>query len=313
MTYRSARLARILSIALAASGVLPMSAAAQTVDVEAVAPHEGKEQFVFHTGYGHVFSSDVSGGGNVSNNTFIAGLGGRFDLSDSVSLSPRFIYELDAYDISDGAQPFAWGSIHQYTLLGILAWQIDEKWSLLGGPVLRLAGQGSSAFDDAFSGGGILGFNYRPNPDFSVGLAIGLMSQIEDDAGLIPIPMIRWHFAEDWNARLGISQLGGRSGLGPEITWGFAKDWDLGLGFQYQRRRFRLDDHGNNSGHIGEDTSLPFFARLGFHPNEALTVQLFAGVVAAGELTTQDQGGDRTFDRGYDATPTLGLQAEFRF
>jgi hypothetical protein len=242
----------------------------------------------------------------------MAGLGGRFDLTDSVSLSPRFIYALDAYDITNGAQPLSWGNINQYTFLAIANWQIDEKWSLLGGPILRLAGEGSNV-DDGFTGGALLGFNYKANPDFSVGLALGLISQIEDDAGLIPIPMIRWHFAEDWTARLGISQLGGRSGVGPEVTWAFAKEWDLGLGFQFQRKRYRLNDHGSNADHIGEDSSLPVFLRLGFHPMEALTVQIFGGVVAAGELKTQDVGGDRTYDRGYDTTPTLGLQAQYRF
>lgn len=313
MTVRRARLARILSLALAVSGTLPVSALAQTVDVEAVAPDEGKERYVVHTGYGNVFKSDVSGGGRVSNHNFLAGIGGRFDLSDSVSLSPRFIYSLDAYDITNGAAPLGWQNINQYTFLAIADWQINEKWNLLGGPILRFSGEGSAAFDDGTTGGALLGFNYKVNPDFSVGLALGLISQIEDDPGLIPIPMIRWHFAEDWTAKMGISQLGGRSGVGPELTWAFAKEWDVGVGFQFQRKRYRLNDHGGNAGHIGEDSSLPVFLRLGFHPMKELTVQVFGGIVAAGELKTQDVGGDRTFDRGYDTTPTLGIQANYRF
>jgi hypothetical protein len=313
MTCRSAQLARILTVALALSGVLPVTAWAQTVDVESVEPVTGEKRWVTHAGSGHKFETDVNGGGDVSNNSFMAGLGARFDLTDSLSLSPRLVYALDSYDISNGAQPFAWGNIHQYTLLGILNWQIDEQWSVLGGPVFRLAGEGSSAFDDSFSGGAIVGFNYRPNADLSLGLAIGVLSQIEDDAGIIPIPMLRWQFVEDWTIRLGISQLGGRAGVGPELTWNITEVVDLGLGFQYQRRRYRLDDHGSNSGHIGEESSLPLYVRLGFKPMDGLLLEAFGGVVAGGELKTQDVGGDHTFDRGYDTAGTLGLRAEYRF
>jgi hypothetical protein len=313
MIERNARLLRSVSVSLIAVGVLAGSAAAEIVDVEAVAPQEGEQRWVTHVGYGHMFETDVNGGGDVSNDAFMAGLRARFDLTDSLTLSPGLVYELDAYDISNGAQPFAWGNIHQYTLLGILNWQIDEQWSLLGGPVLRIAGEGSSAFDDSFSGGALIGFNYRASPDFSAGLALGVLSQIEDDVGLVPIPMLRWRFAEDWIVRLGIQQLGGRTGLGPELSWAINEVVDLGVGLQYQRRRYRLDDHGNNSGHVGEDTSWPLYLRLGLRPAEGLLLEAFGGVVTGGELKTQDKGGDNTYDRGYDAAPTVGLRAEYRF
>lgn len=313
MTLRSVRLARILSVALATSGVLPVTAWGQTVDVEALEPEMGEQHWITHVGYGHMFETDVDGGGDVSNDSLMAGLGGRFDLTDSLSLSSRLVYSLDAYDISNGAQPFAWGNIHQYTLLGILNWQIDDQWSLLGGPVLRIAGEGSSAFDDSLSGGALLGFNYRANPDLSLGLALGVLSQIEDDPGIIPIPMLRWRFVDGWTVRMGIQQLGGRAGVGPEISWAISEVVDVGIGFQYQRRRYRLDDHGSNSGHIGEESSLPLFLRVGFKPVDGLLLELFGGVVAGGELKTQDVGGDHTFDRGYDTAGTLGLRAEYRF
>ena len=325
MTLRSLRFARFLFVALTLA--VPATLWAQTVDVGDVIPqeeHVGTQDQVYllHTGYSHQFESDVNGGGDVSNNQFMAGIGGRFKLSDSLSFSPRFVYSLDAYDISNGAaanppvQPegFNWGNINQYTVLGLLNWQIDEKWSLLGGPIFRLAGEGSESWDkDAFTGGGIVGFLFKPDDKFQVGLALGVMSQLADDAGLVPIPMIRWNFAEDWNLKMGIDQLGGRTGVGPEINWSFTKDWDLGLGFQFQRKRYRLDDHGGNARHIGEDSGLPIYLRVGFHPTKELMISAFGGVVAGGELRTQDVGGDHTFDRGYDTAGTLGLQASYTF
>jgi hypothetical protein len=313
MSVCIARIARIPSFALLLATLIPLAAVAQTVDVEAVEPEPSEQRWVTHAGYGHMFSTDINSNGSVSTDSFQAGLGARFDLTDSLSLAPRFLYSLDAYDMTREAQPFAWGNIHQYTLLGVLNWKIDDSWSLLGGPILRISGEGSSAFDDSFTGGALLGFNYRVNPDLSIGAAIGVMSQIEDDPGLIPLPLLRWRFVEDWTLRFGISQLGGRNGVGPELSWAISEVVDLGVGVQYQRRRYRLDDHGSNSGHIGEERSFPLYARIGFHPQKDLTLEVFGGVVAGGELKTQDVGGDNTFDRGYDATPTLGLRAEYRF
>jgi hypothetical protein len=300
-------------LALLAWAGLPGPAPAQVVDVDAVTPDPSRRPFVFQTGYDHVFRTDLDGPGSVSLDSFQAGIGGRFELTDELSIQTRFQYSLDAYDISDSALPLDWETIHQYTLVGLVDWELDEKWSVLGGPILRLAGEGSAAFDDGFTGGALVGFNYRPNSDLSVGLALGVVSQIEDDAGVVPIPMLRWHFAEPFTVSVGVSPLGGRLGVGPELTWHVAEELDLGFGAQYQRRRFRLDDHGFNQEGVGEDTSLPVYVRMTLQPVEAAALELFAGVVAGGELRVEDRGGHQGYDQDYDATPSLGLRVHYRF
>ena len=317
------RLFCMLCVALFAGAGLPIAAGGQTVDVDAqaeAAPEKGAPAYLLQTGYDHVFETDVKnvGGADMSLDSFQAGVGGRFDLGQDLSLDTRFSYELNHYDFSSGLDSVAWENINQYTLLGLLNYKLDDNWSLLGGPVFRLAGEGSAAFHNGFTGGALAGFNYTASKDFSVGLAIGLISQIEDDPGIVPIPMLRWNIAEPLTLRIGVSPLGGRTGLGPELTWHLAKEFDLGVGAQYQRRRFRLDDHGASfpgSTHngVGEDTSAPFYARFTWRPMEAASVELFAGVVAAGELTIQDKDGNQTIDKGYQSTPTLGLRGEYRF
>jgi hypothetical protein len=295
----------------------PLAAFAQAVDVEAVEPErQDRTGFAFRTGYDHMFQTDVNSGGNVSRDSFQASIGGRFKLDDEIHFTPRFIYELNAFDMSEGvrnASGIQWGNVNQYTLVGIADWAMNEHWALLGGPIFRLAGEGSGAFDNGFSGGGLLGFNYRSGEDLSLGLAIGVISQLEDDPAIIPIPMVRWNFVEPLTLKVGIDQLGGRTGLGPELIWHVTKELDFGVGAQYQRRRYRLDDHGGNSKGIGEDTGAPFFARLAFKPMEAAVIEAFAGVVAAGELKQQNKNGDQTVDKGFDAAPTVGLRGEFRF
>lgn len=316
MSRSCARLFHTLCVSLLV-GAMPIAAVGQTVDVDAATPEKTEKAYLLQTGYDHVFETDVKniGGADMSLDSFQAGVGGRFDLGQDLSLDTRFIYELNAYDFSSGLDSVAWENINQYTLLGLLSYKLGENWSLLGGPVFRLAGEGSASFHNGFTGGALAGFNYTASKDFSVGLAIGLMSQIEDDPGIIPIPMLRWNIADPLTLKIGISPLGGRTGLGPELIWHVAKEFDFGVGAQYQRRRFRLDDHGfqpTRKG-VGEDTSAPFYARLTWRPVEAAAVELFGGVVAAGELTIQDKDGNNTIDKGYKSTGTLGLRGEYRF
>jgi hypothetical protein len=317
MPHGHSRLALALAAALLALVGTPLAAFAQAVDIEAVEPEpQDRTGFAFRTGYDHMFRTDVNSGGNVSRDSFQASIGGRFALADKVHFTPRFIYELNAFNISNEAgrdSGFAWGNINQYSLVGIADWAITENWALLGGPMFRLAGEGSGAFDNGFTGGGLLGFNYKMGEDLSVGFGIGVVSQLEDDPAIIPIPMVRWHLAEPLTLKVGIDQLGGRTGLGPELIWHLTKELDFGIGAQYQRRRYRLDDHGGNRKGIGEDSGAPFFARLGWKPMEAAVIEAFVGVVAAGELKTQDKNGNNTVDKGFDATPTLGLRGEYRF
>jgi hypothetical protein len=314
------RLHPVLCVAFLAAAGLPIAAAGQTVDVDAATtekPAKAAGAYLLHAGYDHMFETDVKnvGGADVSRDAFQAGIGGVFDLGTNLSLDTRFIYELNHYDFSNSLDSIAWENINQYTLLGLLNYKVDDKLSLLGGPVFRLAGEGAAAFHNGFTGGGVAGFNYTVNEDLSLGLALGVMSQIEDDPGIVPIPMLRWHMAEPLTLRVGILPLGGRTGLGPELTWSLSKELDLGIGAQYQRRRFRMDDHGfspTKKG-VGEDTSAPFYARLTWRPMEAASVELFTGVVAAGELTIQDRSGDHTIDKGYQSTPILGLRGQYRF
>jgi hypothetical protein len=307
------RLASRLLPGVLVSAGMALSAAAQVVDVEDVATEPSKEAYTINGGWDYMAKTSVKHQTNFSRGDFRAGVGGKWDLADHLSLDTRFSYQLNSYKFTNDGYPFDWSNINNYTLLGLLNWQLDDKWSLLGGPLIRYSGEGSADWKHSASYGGLLGFNWLSSKDLSLGLAVGVVSQIEDKAGIVPIPMIRWHFADDFTLRTGVIPLGGRMGLGPELTYNFAKDFDLSVGAQYQRSRYRLNDHAANAQGIGEDTSLPIYAKFAWRPVEAASVELFAGVVAGGGLKTQDQDGNHAFDHHYDTAPTVGMRGEYRF
>ena len=306
--------------AVAAWAAVPLSAAAQTVDVDVeVEEPEGKQPaYLLQTGYEHLFETDIKnvGGADVSRDSFQAGVGGRFDLSESLSLNTVFIYELNAYDFSNNIQGLVWENINQYTLFGLLDYKLDEKWHLLGGPIFRLAGEGSAAFDDGFTGGGVAGFNYVASKDFSVGLGTRRDQPDRGRPGHRPDPddalafrravhpesrHLRARRAHRPRAR---ADLAPREGVRPRPRRAVPAA-------PLPARRPRLQRHpqGNRRGDgCAVLRPLDLAADRG-----SVRASSSAPWSPAGELTIQDKDGNNTIDKGYDTTPSLGLRGEYRF
>ena len=82
----------------------------------------------------------------------------------------------------------------------------------------------------------------------------------------------------------------------------------------YETRRYRLDDGGAAAvDGVGEETSIPVFARIGWNPSSSARIELTAGVAFGGEIRYGDHGGSKIFKEDYDPAPMLGLRGQFRF
>jgi hypothetical protein len=153
---------------------------------------------------------------------------------------------------------------------------------------------------------------------------IGVVSSIEDPISILPIPTVRWQFAEKWQYHLGITPLGGRNGIGTELTYSPSEKLDLTLGAQYTKRRYRLDNRGqepsgdrinkkNGVGGVGEDSGLPIFAQLTWHPTESSSLEAFGGVIVGGNMRTESRTGNKIADTDLDPAPIVGFRAEIHF
>jgi hypothetical protein len=304
---------RILSISIAVFAIsiaaLPVTAIAQIV-TPGVEPRGADEPNSWGSlSYAHLFETDVNGASakEVSRESLLAVAGHRFKLSDFVNLTAQGAYQLSAYDFSgDGGA--LWDDIHQVTLAMFFDWKIDESWSLLSGGLFRFSGESGADFGDSLTGGGFGGIQYTWNENLKTGLLIGVMSQIEDDAAILPLPLVTWKFADSWKFRLGVSQLGAM-GYGPELSWMASEKWELGLGASYQRRRYRLD----KGDLVGDETSMPIYLKLGWHPTPLSVLELMVGVAVAGEVRQETSGGSKIFDHDTDSTATIALRGHIRF
>jgi hypothetical protein len=226
-------------------------------------------------------------------------------------------YQGSYYNFSRGTTGGAslrWQDIHRLTLMAGLGWKVSDKTTLVFLGLGRTDGEGGSDFGDTLSGGGAFVVDHAWSEDLSTGLIIGVFSVLEDTAGLIPIPTVDWRFADSWKLHFGIVSAAGYPGVGPEVAYQGEK-WNFGFGGSYQSRRFRLDsDSGQpTSKGIGSETSFPVFARVGFMPTENINLSATAGVALGGEIRSGTDGGRKIFKDDYDATPIVGLQANFRF
>jgi len=247
------RVPRISSAVLVVAIVALSAPALAQVVTSAVEPQEsGAPSSWLSLSYAHLFETDLDNTPvEVDRNSLLAIAGHRFAMSDSSGLTMQAAYQLSSYDFS-GDGGLLWDDIHQLTTMMMFDWKVGESWTLLAGGLFRFSVESGGDLGESLTGGGFGGFQYHWSENLMTGVLFGVMSQIEDDAAVIPLPLLNWKFAESWKLRLGVSQLGA-VGYGPELTWQVSEDWELGVGASYQKRRYRLD----MADQVGEETSMP--------------------------------------------------------
>jgi hypothetical protein len=307
-------------------GGIAGSAFAQAVDIPAIlsADLKGPPSFV-NFQYGHQFKTSVNdGGADMSrDNAFLMG-GHRFALGENTSLIAIGGYTLHAYNFRGNSNSFyQWDDVHRMVLGAMIGHELNDRWRLIGGVIYRSWGEGGADYGKSITGGFIAGFDYHPDENYSVGLMLGAFTQLESGLGIIPIPTMKWQFADNWRWNIGMVSVFD-PGVGTEVTWQINEDVSLGTGITFQTRRFRLNDKNrangapsrpnrNDDGGVGQETEVPVFVALKWKPSPKTNVDLLAGVAFAGNVRVESDAGGRIKDDDYDAAPFVGLKAGFLF
>jgi hypothetical protein len=314
-------------------GILPTNVFAQAIDVpDMVMPGRNAPPTIATVQYGHQFETDVDDPTTeFKRHDAKFAVGHRLDLDERTSVLFMGQYSLQDYDFSGNSGPpdpsnpskYQWNDIHRLTLMAMIGHQLTDEWQLVGVPLVTSRGEGGSDFGDTITGGALLGFEYAPNPDFSIGLLLGVFSQLEGGVGILPVPILNWHFAEDWNLETGLVTVFD-TGIGAEVTWQMTENVSLGTGIAYQSRQYRLQDDDpravntnlptrTDKGGAGYETAVPVFAVLRWRPTKASTIDLLGGVNVGGGLRVEDDKGGKIADDGYDPAGFLGVKAGVMF
>lgn len=317
------------AIALTAS-----SAFAQAVDIPAVLDADLKAPPTAAVlQYGHQFGADVEDGGGggdkqtkMARDTAFFGVARRFKLGDRTTLFALGNYTLHAYEFSNtggDSNRYQWDRVHRGVVSGIVGHEINDHWRVLGGALVRTWGETGAKFSDTLTGGLLGGFDYHPNDDFSVGLLLGAISKLDGGVGILPVPTLKWKFAEAWRLNVGMVQLVD-PGVGAQINYQLTPGLGLGAGFSFQSRQFRLSDARRaaatdpgrtrtDDGGVGQETEIPVFATIRWKPTPTTELDLNGGVALRGNLRVADKDGGRIADDDYQPAGILALKGQIFF
>ena len=253
--------------------------------------------------------ADIDGGGSFSVNRFFVQAGPSYAYGQGNSVSLAVVYGFDAYDFS-GATVFGnrepWEDVHSFRLSIPWRWRVNEKWTGFISPSLRYTGAQGADLNDGLTGGGIAGFSYHYNDRLSIGPGIGIMTQLEDNAQIIPILVVQWKISDTLNLQTGRG-IGATLGPGLTLEWRPNREWSFSLGGRYEKLRFRLDNNATISRGIGEDRSFPIFAGIEHRFNPKTRISLIGGLEVGGELSLEDSEGRTLIEEEYDPAGFLGL------
>ena len=303
----SRRWARQVCTALAFT--LPLQLApALAQDAEETLGEEDMPQATLlgEAGYAYQSEADIDGGGSMQANRFDIGFIGRSDLGNGFRWTNTFFFAVNDYDFSGTGDP--WGTILIPRLVSKLNYRINEHWGISAGGVFMFSPETGAEWGDSFTGGGLVGVDYRAGKTFFVSLGVAGLSQIEDDATVAPSVIMLWLPHRDWSVRIGAVPATGGAAAAAEVAYRIAEPVELGLGLLYNQRRFRLDDSGVAPDGVGEDDNLPLRLRLGWHIIPEISLHLLGGVALSGEVQLDDSNGNRIAKSDYDPAAYVGLR-----
>jgi hypothetical protein len=279
------------------------------------------------SGLAEQFNSGVANGGTMSITRFNAGVAVPVRLSDDLVLSTSFRYGLDSYDFR-GLQPQwrgAWHNIDTYTLATVLQGRIDDQWSVYGGGLVRESGESGAEFDQGFTGGGVLGVNYKYSDTLSFGGGLGGMNQLEEGPAVLPLLTADWKFADDWCLKLGLTDVA-TIGYGAQVIYNLSKDWDLSAGFQHEKSRFRIEGvkypivvfppgrvYGPSINGVGQEESSALYTDATWHATDSVDVDAYLGLTVGGNIRMENKTGAEMNSSDYNTAAVLGVRASLRF
>lgn len=263
-----------------------------------------------------MFETDVDGGGDVSVSGFGMRLDSRLPVHEGAVVDFSFGYEYDSYDFSGsgsltGLDP--WDDVHSLRFRAILNWKLQENIWLFGGPVVAMSAEDGADYSNAFTAGAQVGVRWRTGENFTIGVGLSAISQIDDDPWVLPLVFFNWEFQENWTLRAGAFDIGSQGGPGLELAWRFAPRWEASVGANFERRRFRLDKGVVAPNGVGQYEVFGMYGRVEWVFNEQTRLGLSAGVAVAGELRLENDDGKKIVEEDFDPAPFIGLRLTLRF
>lgn len=223
-------------------------------------------------------------------------------------------YDYLDYSFDD---PVAFGGVAPWKVLqrygfGVpLSFALEDGWSVGVSPQMDWFRENGAQTSDALVWGATFTALKRFEGGNVLGLGLAAFSGIEQNK-FFPFPIVNWRFSPRW--RLVNPLAAGPTGpAGLELDYLADGGWSIGVGAAWRSARYRLSQNGPVPNGIGEISGAPIFLRVSRDFERALTLNLYAGVVAGGQIRIENPNGQKIAEEDFDISPILGANLTFRF
>jgi hypothetical protein len=223
-------------------------------------------------------------------------------------------YDYTKYDFTNpaafgGTAP--WGAVQRYGIAAPLSMAVSEGWFLGLTPSFDWIHEKGAQIDESLNWGAVFSATKFHVDGNRIGFGLAVFERI-DETSVFPLLIVDWKLSDRW--RLTNPLPAGPTGpAGLELDYRFDGSWNLGVGVARRSTRFRLSETGPVANGVGEERGVPVFLRATRSFGPGVTLNLYGGLIAAGQLRVEDSQGRvvRTVDVG--TAPLLGATLSARF
>ena len=238
----------------------------------------------------HQFDTDLDNGGSFSTSRFAANFDWTKVKGRESAYGLTLGYEFDTYDFSGSAGVFGanpWDDITTLTLGGTYYRALDNDWRIFFNPSISSSSE-SGIDSNALLYSLVAGASTEVSEGLNLGFGAVAVAGLEEFR-VFPFLSVKWEINENWTLQNPLRP-GPTGPAGLEIEYA-GDGWSASTGFAYRSWRFRIDGQGPTVNGIAEYSGTPLFARYTRELSETLTLDLYGGVLVAGELEIEDKNG----------------------
>lgn len=262
----------------------------------------------------HLGKADIDGGGDHSVFSTIVRAGVVGSIGGPNLAGVTFNYDYSDYSFSNpaafgGVAP--WNVVRRYGVAAPLVFGVSDRWVLGFIPSVDWFRENGADEGESLTWGGVVSATRFFADGNRLGLGVGIFQRLEKTS-VFPLLLVNWKLGDRW--RLVNPLPAGPTGpAGLEIDYRLDGGWNLGLGAAWRTTRFRLSESGPVANGIGEERGFPVFLRATRSFGGGLAINLYAGVVTAGQLRVEDPNGNAVREVDVDPAPLVGVTLSARF